>query len=94
VSQEQEVQELKVAGGSDAKALGSSIAHYILEGKQVQLRALGAAAVNQSVKAVAIANGWVAPRRGKVLALVPSFMNVPGRDGFTISGLVMNVIET
>lgn len=85
---------LKVAATSDAKALGSSIAHYILEGRDVQVRVLGAGACNQAVKAVAIANGWCAPRVGKILAARPSFTNVEGRDGTMISGIVLELILT
>ena len=85
---------LKVGGGSDPRAVGSSIAHSLAEGKNVQLRAVGAAAVNQSAKAIAIASGWTAPR-GYGLAAVIGFADVPGREeGTTISAITMRLIRT
>lgn len=83
---------LKVGGGSDPRAVGSSIAHSLNEGKDVQLRAVGAGAVNQAVKAVAIASGWTAPR-GYSLAMKPGFADVAGREGTPISAITLNVLK-
>lgn len=84
---------LKVGGGSDARAVGSSIAHSLAEGKEVHLRAVGAGAVNQAQKAVAIASSWTAPR-GYSLATKPGFCDVPSRDGAsTISAMTFQVLK-
>ena len=89
---ENETVVLKVGAGSDARAVGSSVAHSVFEGKTVQLRAVGAGAVNQATKAVAIAQGWTAPR-GIRLATIPGFADVEGRDGGTISAITLQVIH-
>jgi stage V sporulation protein S len=81
---------LKVSPGSDPRKVGSAIAHSVAENKQVHLRAIGAGAVNQSMKSVAIAAGWTGPR-GIQLAIIPAFIDVEGREG-TISGMTFKVI--
>lgn len=83
---------LKVGGGSDPRAVGSAIAHSLAEGKQVSLRGVGAGAVNQACKAVAIATQWTAPR-GYGLAMVPGFEDIEGRDGGTISALSFRIMK-
>lgn len=82
---------LRVKAGSDARKVGSAVAHSVFEKKNVVLRAVGAGAVNQAAKAVAIANGWTGPR-GERLAMIPGFADVEGRDGGTISALAFQVI--
>ena len=83
---------LKVSGSSDARKVGSSVAHSIHEKKTVVLRAVGAGAINQAQKAVAIATQWTAPR-GIRLATIPGFEDVPGREeGTTISAMTFQVI--
>lgn len=88
---EAEVVVLKVSASSDARKVGSSVAHSVAEGKAVYLRAIGAGAVNQVQKAVALSTQWTAPR-GHQLATLPSFTDVPGRDGDTITALTFKVI--
>jgi len=84
---------LKVGGGSDPRAVGSSIAHSLAEGKTVQLRAIGAGAVNQAVKATAIASGWTAPR-GYGLLMRPGFADVDGREeGVKISAITLTIVK-
>ena len=51
---------LRVGAGSNAQSVGSAIAHALYETPQIKLRAVGASAVNQAVKAIAIARGYVA----------------------------------
>jgi len=53
------------------------------------MRAVGAGAVNQAVKAIAIARGYVAPR-GMDLTCVPGFATIKSRDG-EISAIVFHV---
>ena len=90
---DEKIAELKVRADADVKSLGSSVAHNVVEGKQVYLRALGAGAVNQAVKSVAIANEWLASR-GRRIALVPGFIDVPAREGTgKISGIVLRAVE-
>lgn len=59
--------------------LGSAIAHGVYADKTVTLRAIGAGAISQTQKAVAVANGFAAPR-GYRLATEPSFIDVTMPD--------------
>jgi stage V sporulation protein S len=77
---------LRVSGSSNPQSVASAIAHAIYETNTVKLRAVGASAVNQAVKAIAIARGFVAPR-GLDLTCVPGFASVVSHEG-TISAIV------
>jgi stage V sporulation protein S len=81
---------LRVKGSSSATALASAIAHNVYLGKEQTIRAIGAAAVNQAQKAVAIANSYVGPR-GMILCTRPGFADVVMPDG-TVTAMVFKVI--
>ena len=81
---------LRVKGGSDPTALASTIAHGVYDGKKVVLRAIGAAAVNQAVKAVAIAQNYVGAR-GFVLSMRPGFTDVGMPDG-TVTAIIFKIL--
>jgi stage V sporulation protein S len=83
---------LRVSGGSHPQSVASAIAHAIYESNQVKLRAIGASAVNQAAKAIAIARGFVAPR-GMDLTCRIGFTSVESHDG-TISAMVFIVTTT
>ena len=53
---------IKVSGSSNPQSVGSILARAISAGHIPKMRAIGASAVNQAVKACAIARGFVAPR--------------------------------
>ena len=80
---------LRVSAGSNPQSVASAIAHALYENRQVKLRAVGAGAVNQAVKAIAIARGYVAPR-GLDLVDKPGFTTIDSRDG-EISAIVFTV---
>ena len=80
---------LRVSGGSNPQSVASAIAHAIYGSNQVKLRAVGASAVNQAVKAIAIARGFVAPR-GQDLTCRIGFTSIESHDG-TISAMVFIV---
>ena len=82
-------QVLKVSAGSNPQSVASAIAHSIYENKGCKLRAVGAGAVNQAVKAIAIARGYTAPR-GIDLKCIPGFANIESHDG-TISAIVFTI---
>jgi len=65
-------QLLKVAGSSSSSKVAGAIVKYMNEGCVVTLIAMGAGAVNQAVKAIAIARGMAAPQ-GWDLACIPGF---------------------
>jgi len=52
---------LKVAADSKPKAVAGALAAVLREKGSVELQAVGAGAVNQAVKAIAITRGYVAP---------------------------------
>jgi stage V sporulation protein S len=80
---------LRVSAGSNPQSVASAIAHAIYEKREVKLRAVGAGAVNQAVKSIAIASGYVAPR-GMVLSCRPGFTTIESRDG-EISAIVFAI---
>lgn len=82
---------LKVGAGSSPQSVASAIANTIYESKTCKIRAVGAGAVNQAVKAIAIARGYAAPR-GHNLVCIPGFASIESHDG-TISAIVFTVIS-
>ena len=66
---------LKVASKSDPKAVAGALAGVIREEGTVEVQAVGAGALNQAVKAVAIARGYVAPS-GVDLYCIPGFADI------------------
>lgn len=83
---------LRVAAGSNAQQVASAIAHAVYAGQAPKMRAVGAGAVNQAVKAIAIASGYVAPT-GRVLSCRPGFENITSHDG-QISSVVFYIVVT
>lgn len=81
---------LRVKSSSSAANVAAAIANNVYDNKQITLRAIGAAAVNQSMKAVAIAQSYVGPR-GQVLSCRPGFTTVEMLDG-KISAMTFKII--
>lgn len=83
---------LRVGASSSAPSLAAAISHAVYDGKKVVLRAIGAGAVNQAVKAVAIAQGFVG-QRGLTLLMRPGFTTVKMNDG-DVSAIIMKVFPS
>lgn len=66
---------LKVSADSKPKAVAGALAAVLREKGSVELQAVGAGAVNQAVKAIAITRGFVAPN-GIDLVAIPAFTKV------------------
>lgn len=66
---------LKVSANSQPKSVAGAIAAVLREKGAVEVQAVGAGAVNQSIKAVAIARGYVAPN-GIDLVCIPAFAKI------------------
>lgn len=66
------VKTLKVGAASNPKIVGGAVAHITRAGVRPVVLATGSFAINQAVKSVAIARGYVAPE-GLLLACVPMF---------------------
>lgn len=86
---EQEDNILRVSAGSNPQGVASAIAHAIYETRTCKVRAVGAGAVNQAVKAIAIARGYAAPR-GIDLTCIPGFASIESHDG-QISAIVFTI---
>ena len=71
---------MRVAARSSTTDLAAAISHALYDNRKAVLRAVGAGAVNQAVKAIAIASGYVAAR-GLSLACRPGFSSVKMREG-------------
>ncbi len=66
---------LKVATNSKPNAVAGALAGVLREKGFAEMQAIGAGAVNQAIKAIAIARGYVAPS-GMDLVCIPSFSDV------------------
>lgn len=66
---------LKVAGNSNPNSVAGALAGIIRDHGNVEIQAVGAGALNQSVKAIAIARGFMAPS-GIDLSFIPAFTEV------------------
>ena len=63
---------LKVSAKSVPNAVAGALAGVLRERGRAEIQAIGAGALNQAVKAVAIARGFVAPS-GMDLVCIPAF---------------------
>ncbi|MEQ8154020.1 MAG: stage V sporulation protein S [Clostridiaceae bacterium] len=66
---------LKVSTKSNPNSVAGALAAIIKEKNIVEIQAVGAGAINQAVKAIAIARGFVAPI-GKDIVCVPAFTDI------------------
>lgn len=80
---------LKVSADSKPKAVAGALAAVLRERGMVELQAIGAGAVNQAVKAIAIARGFVAPNGIDIVA-IPAFtkVQIEGEERTAIKFLV------
>jgi len=66
---------LKVSAQSNPKSVAGALAAVLREKGSAEVQAVGAGAVNQSIKAIAIARGFVAPN-GIDLIAIPAFAEI------------------
>ena len=80
---------LKISSKSNPNSVAGAIAGLVKENSRAEMQAIGAGALNQAIKAVAIARGFVAPS-GVDLVCVPAFavVEVEGEDRTGIKILV------
>src|SRR2546428_13656836 len=73
---------LKLGADSKPKAVAGAVAAVLREKGSVELQAVGAGAVNQAVKAIAITRGFVAPN-GIDIITIPALTQVmnDGQEG-------------
>ena len=66
---------LKVSSKSKPNSVAGALANAFREKQTVEIQAVGAGSLNQAIKAIAIARGYVAPT-GKDLVCVPAFSDI------------------
>jgi stage V sporulation protein S len=66
---------LKVSAKSNPKSVAGALAAVLRERGTAEVQAVGAGAVNQAIKAIAIARGFVAPN-GINLIAIPAFAEI------------------
>ncbi|MBM3451246.1 MAG: stage V sporulation protein S [Armatimonadetes bacterium] len=66
---------LKVSSGSNPSSVAGAVASLMRKQGRAEIQAIGAAAINQAVKALAIARGFLAPS-GVDIGFVPAFSEV------------------
>ncbi len=66
---------LKVSSKSSPKSVAGALAAVLREEGKAEMQAIGAGAVNQTIKAIAIARGYVAPN-GLDLISIPAFTEI------------------
>jgi stage V sporulation protein S len=69
------VEVLKVSSHSNPNSVAGALAGVIREQGSAEIQTVGAGALNQAIKAVAIARGFVAPS-GLDLLCVPAFADI------------------
>ncbi len=66
---------LKVSSKSNPSKVAGAIANIFRESGNVEIQTIGAGSLNQAIKAIAIARGFVAPS-GENLVVIPSFSDI------------------
>jgi len=66
---------LKVSSRSNPNSVAGALAGVIREKGRAEIQAIGAGAINQSIKAIAIARGFVSPS-GIDLICIPAFTDI------------------
>lgn len=66
---------IKVSGRSRTSAVAGAIAGVFRENKHVEVQAIGASAINQAVKAMALAKSYLA-EDGYNVVFIPEFVDV------------------
>ena len=80
---------LKISSKSNPNSVAGAIAGLVKESQRAEMQAIGAGALNQAVKAIAIARGYVAPS-GADLVCIPAFaeVEVEGEDRTAIKLII------
>ena len=80
---------LKVSSKSNSNSVAGALTNVLRNTNEVEIQAVGAGALNQAIKAIAIARGFVAPS-GKNLYCIPSFavISIDGEERTAIKLVV------
>lgn len=80
---------IRVSSSSKPSSVAGALTSLLREHKTVQIQVIGAAALNQAMKAIAIARGYIAPG-GYEIYCIPSFYDLTIDDQI-ITSLRLNV---
>ena len=69
------METLKVGSKSNPNSVAGALANVFREKGSVEVQAIGAGALNQAIKAIAISRGYVAPL-GFDLVCIPAFSDI------------------
>ena len=69
------METLKVSSKSNPNSVAGALANVFRVSDTAEIQAIGAGALNQAIKAIAIARGFVAPS-GKNLVCIPAFTDI------------------
>ncbi len=69
------METLKVSSKSNPNSVAGALANVFRSYDEAEIQAIGAGALNQAIKGIAIARGFVAPS-GKNLICIPAFTDI------------------
>ena len=69
------METLKVSSKSNPNSVAGALANVFRVNDEAEIQAIGAGALNQAIKGIAIARGFVAPS-GKNLVCIPAFTDI------------------
>ena len=69
------METIRVSSKSNPNSVAGAITNLFKEKQSIEMQAIGAGALNQAIKAIAIARGFVAPS-GKNLVCIPAFTDI------------------
>lgn len=69
------MEKIKVSSKSNPNSVAGALANLFREKDTIEIGVVGAGALNQAIKAIAIARGFVAPS-GKNLVCIPAFSDI------------------
>ena len=67
---------LKVSSKSNPSKVAGAIANIFREKGSVEIQTIGAGSLNQAIKGIAIARGFVAPSGDNLVVVIPAFNDV------------------
>lgn len=81
----------KVSAKSEPKSVAGALASVLRENSTGEIQAIGAGAVNQAIKSLAITRGFVAPN-GIDLVVIPAFseITIKGQERTAIKFIVQS----
>ena len=87
---DENIKLLKVSSKSKPNSVAGAIAGMIRSSSRVKIQTIGAGALNQAVKGIAIARGFIAPT-GHELICIPYFKDIEV-NGFIVSDILSDVM--